>query len=433
MTDTYTVKDATNDIEFLLSLTKLFTSDEKGFWFDTGLDKRHLLKMDANDEGKEIVIFQDPLPKGDYYFFNPFAEGFGKKSPAVQLFYKTIRVAFNLNLTTSLQYMMSELLKHKQALVDDPDHKLNHIVGRMSSVPVDKKTTLFDVVDEKLLDEFESIILRTKDESIFVPYMHQQMLAKVVCDVLNDPTWDEKFGKDIRKKSLLAFKSALMGVLGIKDPSELEVFSSKYDPDLKTTARLHTTLTVYLKMYSRFNDILAHAFGVNGNVAVEHEVDLGTLQQVLDRSPMAYAIAKHMVQPVMPKSSPTSTNSVDTSKLQIGGGANRLNIGGSRFPGPEVIDEFGRRGTMRNQLAIAPQTGFSRFTPHVINDQPADPFAPATRPAGGDLFGRSNSIGFGNNGGGSNYFQSQPFGNAGQFGLNLTPPNNFNSPTSRFR
>lgn len=428
MTDTYSIKDVTRDLGFLLTLTKLFEMDEKGFWYDPGQEKRYVHKLDANDDGKEIAVFQDPLPKGDFYFFNPFAEGFGKKSPAVQLFYKTIRIAFNLNLRNAVLYVAKEILSSKET----EGKSLGHAIVRMSSVPVDKKTTVFDVIDEKMVEEFEKLFDRANDDIVFVPYMSQQMSAKVKVDVLTDDKWDEKFGKDIRKKALGAFRALVMGVLGIKDVSELETFTVKYDPDLKSSAKMHTTITVYLKLYTRFNDILADAFGVDGVPSERDEIDLGTLQEVIDRFPLAYAIAKHMVQPSLPKHTATDTTAVDTSKLSF---ANQQ--GGRRFPGPEMVDEMGRRvrpGSQQPTLQIGrpADTHHGRFAPHVIGEAKADPFAPAVRPANAGVGlaggGFSGPVSFSNTQSQGGYFGSQPSMGGFSAGLDLNPPSNFGSP-----
>jgi len=438
MTETYGTAQITSDLSFLLSLTKLFEADEKGYWYDPGADQRYTHIIDSTEKGKEIVIFQDPLPKGDHYVFNPYSEGFGKKSEAVQLFFKTVRIAFNLNLSTVLMYIVRQVIDHKEALAaDDNDHKLSHSAVRMTCLHVDKKLTLFDAIDEKTEEEFSKILERIAsnkdDDLIFVPYLNRQMTAKVMCDALTDPKWDEKFGKDIRKKSLLAFKTAIMGVLGIKDPSDLATFSVTYDPDLKTSARLWTTLTVYLKLYTKFNDVIPEAFAIDGVLAERESIDLGELQAVLDRSSFAYAIAKHMVQPVPPRKQLTDTSTVDTPTLNLSGG-NNLNVGGPKFR-PHVVDELGRRsqppisgGLVINRGA---DTG-GRFRPHVINDQAIDPMAPSLRPNSDSM--RGNGLGFNrpNTGMGGSYFGNNG-GGYSSGGLNLSPSSNFGSPQSTRR
>ena len=425
MVETYTIKNVTQDLGFLLSLTKIFEADEDHFWYDPGVKARFVHKLDANDTGKEIVLFQDPMPKGNYYFFNPFAEGFGKKSPAVQFYYKAIRIALNLNIRTALLYMAQAVLESKEAAEAKTEHTLSHVVVRMSSIPIDKRSTVYDVIDEKMLDEFEKLFDRTNDECIHVPYMTQQMTAKVMCDALTDDQWDEKFGKDIRKKSLAAFKAALSGVLGIADPQDLRQFTVKYDPDLKSSAKFHCIMSVYLKLYSRFNDVLADAFGVNGTPSEASEINLGELSSVIDRFPLAYAIAKHMVQPVLPNVGATDPGAADTSHLRLGmPGTTR------RFPGPEIIDDLGRKTRQGESLQIGRSADApKRFTPHILSDVKVDPFAPAIRPVNsggfntGSSFGNTTSGGmFGNQSGG--------FGTQGA-GLNLDPPSNFSSPFAR--
>lgn len=432
MSDTYTIKNVTADLGFLLSLTKIFGADGDGFWIDLATKERYVHRLDADDTGKEIVIFQDPMPKGDYYFFNPFAEGFGKKSPATQFYFKAIRVAFNLNLSTVMQYVARSIQEAKEAEKEKSEYSLSHMVVRMSSVPIDRKTTVYDVVDDKMIDEFEKLFERMEEECVYVPYLTAQMTAKVKCDALTDPQWDEKYGKDIRKKTLLAFKAVLQGVLGINKPEELSTFTVKYDPDLKTSAKFHTTMSVYLKLYSRFNDVLADAFAVDGKPSTRDEIDLGEFAATIERFPLAYAIAKHMVQAVLPKVSATDTTTSDTSRLQIGGNdSGSRNLGSKRFPGPEIIDDFGRRAPGNQSLTIGrPVESNSRFKQHVISDIPTDPFAPMTRPINSDAFGGSSMGNFGGTTGG--YF-GNPVGGlgGGGGGLNLAPSSNFGHPATK--
>lgn len=428
MADGYTIKDVTNDLGFLLSLTKVIGADEDGFFYDLGEGKRFVHHLDAGGEGKEVAIYQDPLPKGDYYFFNPFAEGFGRKSPAVQFYYRAIRVAFNMNLRYASLYIARVILESKAAVAAKEEYSLPSAVLRISSVPVDRRVSFYDVVDDKLIEEFERLFDRINDECIYVPYLNQQMTAKVMCDALTDSKWDEKYGKDIRKKSLAAFKVILMGALGISKPDELSSFSVKYDPDLKSSAKFHTTMSVYLKLYSRFNDVLADAFAVEGKPSTRDEINLGELAAVIERFPLAYAIAKHQVQPVIPKNGPTDLRSADTSRLRIGDGG----TSGSRFAGPEVIDSFGQRvrpGATTGLQIAQPSAGNRRFGPQVLNTAPADPFSPATRSAAGTS-PSFNTSGFGGSaqGSGSYFSGGSSFGSGG---MNLSPPSNFGSPGVR--
>lgn len=415
MSTKYTIKDTTQDLAFLLTLTNLFAADDKGFWIDTGTEERFKYAFEGNGEGKEIVLFQDPMPKGDFYYFNPFAEGFGRKSPAVNLFYKTIRINLNVNIRKVMLHVLEELLVSKE----NKDHQLDPAVLRMSTVPLDKKHTLFDVADEKMLDEFTKLLDRLEatetNGPVYVVYLTPQMTARVKCDALTDDKWEEKFGKDIRKKSIQAFRSLIMGVLGIKSPDELDGFTEKYDPSLKSSARLHTTMSVYLSLYSKFNDILPEG----------HEIDLGSLTEVIERFPLAYAIAKHMIQPTVPAKSATDITTSDTSKVAVNPLAQK------RFLQPEVVDNFGRRIDQTvTQPVFTPSGQVNKFKPHIVDNGPADPFSPI--PGGiaqptpspfnqpvQPMYGQTTSY-FGGT-------SMAPMGN----GLTLNPPSNFGSPGTR--
>ncbi len=423
MTDQYTIKDVTEDLSFLMTLTKIFDVDEDGFWCDKSTKERFVYKYDPAADGREIVMFQDNPPKGEYFFFNPFAEGFGKKSPATQLYLRTVRVAFNLNLRNAHLYVAEQALQTKV----DKTHKIDPNVAKMGSNIVEKRTTLIDVIDETMIKEFVKIWDRMNDECIFIPYLQQQMTAKVKIDALTDPKWDDKYGKDIRKKSLTAFKSLLMGVLGIKAPEEINQYFVKYDPQNKTSAMFYTTMSVYMNLYRQFNDILPESYATDEGPSERDAIDLGQLYDVIERFPQAYVIAKHMVQPSVTKTSVTDTRPADTSTLSFAPqGAKK------RFRGPEVIDDLGR--TIRQNTSLSfdnSRSSGGRFKAHVLPDIKSDPFSPYVQPQMDTPQWGASPSSFQGTGG---YFDSgnmgSTFGSAPS-GLNFNPPSNFGSPAMK--
>lgn len=417
MTEGYTIRDVTRDLGFLLTLTKLYVADEDNFWYDWAQKERFRYRIDANDELREIANYQDPLPKGNYHFFNPFADGFGPKSPAVLWYYKCIRAAFNLNVSQSIRYVMSSLLESKEAATNKTEYSLPSSVLRISSLQVDRKQTLYDVVDEKMLDEFEKISERTMAEGFHIPYSRPMMEAKVTNSALSDDKWDEKWGEGIRKKSLVAYKTILMGLLGITKPEDLSKFSEKYDPKTKSAAQFHTIMTVYLRLYSCFNDIIAEAWTENGEIAAHQEINLGELAAVIDRFPLAYAIAKHMAQPVLPKTAALDVKPVDTSKMSLSNGSQNAR----KFGGPQIVDEYGRTAAPQSLSLGLRNEKTSRFTPEIVEDRPFDPFAPAVAPAPSGF----RSVGYG-----TTYpQQGSYFGGGG--GLDVSPSAMFNTPGFR--
>lgn len=420
MSEQFSIKDITQDLSFLLTLTKLFEADEQGFWRDVGTRERYIHKLDSADEGKPIVIFQDPFPEGDFYFFNPYSEGFGKQSPSVALFFKLTRKALNLNIERSVLYVAEQVLLHKKMVEEKQDHRLGPTIIRMSSVAIDKKNTLIDVIDDTMLEEFEEIFEVLDGEFIFVPYMTAQMTSTVKIDILTEPAFEEKISKDIRKKSFAAFKALMMGILGIKSPEELSEFASKYDPKTKSSARLQTTLSVYLNLYMKFNDVLADAFNIDGEPRESEVIDLGHLQTVIERTPLAYAIAKHMIQPVIPRQSAVSTTTIDTRGVSSPGGGSGVSIIPDPFK-PEVVPNIGWGAS--NQ-----PTHRSPFEPEVVS--PGFNLPPA---AGSLPMSRGHGGMYGNPYGGYPGFPNQgiriPINAGGQ--INIVPPSNFDTPFTR--
>jgi hypothetical protein len=429
---TYTPKDITKDLSFLMSLTKIFSTDDKGYWFDTMKQERFVYAPDPNTDGKPIVLFQDPIPHGDHYLFNPFAEGFGPKSPAVQLYYRSIEAALNLNLSTILLYMVRTVSAYVEA-GGEGSATLSHSVQRMASGTLDGKTTLGELVDGKTEKEFDTILSRMNNEIVLVSYMRQMTTAKLLCQPLTSSGWAEKVGKGVRKKTLDAFKTALVGILGLPTATSLPDFDVKYNPNPKSAAEFSTKLSVYYQVYNRINDVLPEAYSsADGELSMESAVDLGEFGEVIERLPQAYAIAKHMVQPV--KVAPTSLQTADTSHLSGAVDA----AGNRRFTQtPQPVGGFGRQPFPQPAPQALSPTGARRFiTPGTPN--PADdPLSPAIRrnPGGFGMMGQPMG-GFGGPSfapGGFGGGFGTGFGGFQSGGFGAVPPSNFGMPNTQRR
>jgi hypothetical protein len=370
MTEGYKVQDVTADLVTMMKLTGAWEVDDEGYWHILRDDARYVHKIDNNDSGRQIVLFQDPMPRGDIHFFNPYGEGLGKKSEANTLFYTGIRTALNAHLCSVMEYVAREVHASKMATVEKSEYPLSLGVIRMSSVKFDKKSTLYDIIDETFLDELKTIRKRNGSDLVFVPYIPAQMTVKVSCPALMDTKWDELYGADIRKKSLLAFKALLMGVLGMKSPNDIEKFTVKYDPDAKTAARVWTTLNAYVRLYSAFNDVMAEAYGTDG-VPNEHmEINLDDIQSVIDRSHLAYAIAKHMTQPSFAPAAATNTAPADTSKVRF----DASNTGARRF---SAISSDPAQPAPGSKFSLTPLEPTPRRFQPISAVVAVDPFAPA--------------------------------------------------------
>ena len=313
MTVKYTIADVTKDLRIITRLIWLMDTDAEGFWTNRldGTRVKHVLE--EGEVGKEVILFQDPLPRGDYYYFNPFVEGLGKPGPAVKMFYAGERVTANSYLARIIRYIAAMTAEHKTALANKEEHKLSNSFVRIVSTMADKKNNVFDLLDAESIKEFDTILKRIDEEIVAFPYLRPTQTSKLTCSVLTDKGWDEKYGGGIRKKSLTAFKGVVMGILGISSPEELEKFSSKYTIDMKSAPNLQSNLTVLSLFYSAFADIIVEACQDNKTSAELLEIDLESLNGVIERLPFAYAIAKHMIQPALPKQSATDTSTINTT------------------------------------------------------------------------------------------------------------------------
>jgi len=407
-TKKYGIKDASNDLAFLMTLTGIFSVDDEGFWILNSSGERFKYDPDKGANGREIVNFQENMPKGDYYYFNPFAEGFGRKSDAVTLYYNNLKTTLNVRIGSVMVWAAEQIIASK----NNPDISIDPAALPISSVMIDRKTTIHDNLDDKSVEEIKKILTRSKYDLLSIQYLRETMTSKVKICPLTDETWDSKFTDGIRKKTVAAFKALLMGVLGISDASEAADFSVKYDPKIKTKGELYATLSSYLNICLRFADALSQIAKVDSE-----RVDLEELSQVIERLAPAYAVARHMIQPTIGSGDVSSLKAGDTTG--VGFGQTQV----SRFA-PTPVD---------GQPAIGGSFGFSgpqrsKFEPEVVAAAPGaygrpSYASPPAQPSFGSNFGGgfNNGSGFGQNPSGGFGFSnsgSSSFGNA--FGSPMT-------------
>lgn len=313
----YTMKDATNDLRDLLSLTKIYTADDEGRWIAVDNGEPFLYQADKRSDPKEVVLFQDPVPDGDFHFFNPFAESLEHLSPASSAFYQIIRLAMNLNFIAVLKHVAKSVVESNA----DTSIKLSPAVLRMANFQVDPKTSFAKYADQKFLDELETILknLGPKPEILFVPYTFQNMRSKLFMSIFTDD-FAEKFEKAVRKKSMTAFRMLVLSCLGVSSEADLaEKYTYQYSSSLGSNARLHSILTIYLRVYEAINDILPEATADEDGVPDQRSaIDLGRLNSIIERLPLANAFAKHVIMPTV--SSTTSVAPVNsTSTINTAG------------------------------------------------------------------------------------------------------------------
>jgi hypothetical protein len=387
MTDGYTIKDVTEDLKYLVSLTNVFEVDNEGYLTVANTSERAKPKLDGADSGSEIVLVQGTMPKGEYLTFNPFSEGLGRVgNPANNYYYQAIRVATNATMMVIFFHVARTILTAKKAAAAGEEFTISPAVVKMAGVQMAKRQTLYDVIDDEMIKEFKTLCDRIDDTFFFVPYDTRDMTARVTCSVLTDAEWDAKYaGKDVRKRSVAAFKALIMGVFGITAPDQLSKFSVKYSElNVRSAPRFHTTMSVYLKLYEVFNEVAVDAYTTDGTPPDTFVVDLGALNDVIERFPAAYNIAKHMMQTnTAPSVKAADTASSDTRGMRFqphGTGTMTPDGKPSRFKGPPVVGGFG----------VQPQPGFmmgqpqpqqnGRFRPHIVDNTPADPFSPSGTP-----------------------------------------------------
>ena len=423
----YTAQSVTADLTFILSsLTCVYTADAEGYWIGIDDKKRYEYAMDSSDQPKSIVLFQDPMPQGNYLFFNPFGEGAGRRSPAVQRFYTAARVAANYRLQLATIYMLETLLMTKKEADDGKTINLSSAVARASAVTVDKKTSLFDLVDDTFLKEVNLLFDRLGDKILEFPYRQHNQTAEVTSVPLKDEHFETKYGKDIRKKSLIGFKAAIQGVLGIVQVSDLDKLKVAYDPTEPSVPKFAALCRIYYLIYSRFNDILA-------DFSETRSVNLGMLEEVITRFPQAHAIAKHASQPVPTRTRPAATvQTVDTTGLNLG------SVVATPPPpkrqsaiGPEIV---GGGFSLAPAYTSQPTPPRNRVIGPEIVGGPVDPYRSHSAPTQSYGGGGGYNQGYDLSAGMQSSFGTQPSPYASSSGiLDLNAPSNWLTPATMQR
>jgi hypothetical protein len=381
----YTIKDVTSDLRKVLTLTGEVDADSDGFMVHR--DDRTQIKLvrsKKDDDSRAVVLFQDPLPKGDNFVFNPYSESMGSSSIPSNFFYKAARTNLSFTMMDTVIWLAKELLAHKKALEAKEEHRLSSAILRLTSVKLDgKRGQIIDAVDDEFINELKKITDAVGPELTHITYHNRQMRATAVVGCLSESTWDENYGRGIRKKSLQAFKALIMGLLGIKTPADLDTIEVRYDVDSGAAAKFTTIVTLYVKIYSGFAEVLA-------NVLI-HDLNLSDLMEVVDNMSNATRLAKHSSQPILPVASPKSTAPANTAHVTSPSGysapvvasygANRSNYSAPAVPGTTV-------GRYSAPMAAAshyqaPQAHYApAYAPPVNYGAPMYPHNPAFAPAG---------------------------------------------------
>ena len=318
---TNTIAMGEKAVRFLVSSCPTYAVDDSGFVINLARNppQRHVLKLDVKNTeevGKEIVIYQDPIPEGDYFLLNPYAEGMGLRAPPLTFLYDALALTCAHRVGIVIDSLIAMLiLSNKDGNKAIPESALRIV----SKHQVDGKA-LVDLVDDKMSAEISTILDALGTHYIVPAYVPAQMTAKLIVKCLSDPDFETSFGKTVRKKTVKVFLALTKGILDIDGPEDLSAFDTKYDPEMRVPPKMHTFLSTLLKVYLRFNDALEEAVA-----DPDARIDLGELSEVIEQIPLVFPLARGAVIPQGKKSS----RAVDPKPLSRGTSA-RDDILGTR-------------------------------------------------------------------------------------------------------
>ena len=280
-------------ISFLVKSCPTFDIDDAGFIINLARTppQRHVLKLDDRNKeeiGKEIVIYQDPIPNGDYFLLNPYAEGTGLRSPPLVFLYDALALTASHRVGIVMESLLTMLVQSKE---DGKDKQVlpESALRIVSKHRVDGKA-IVDLVDAKMVEEIRVILEALGSHYIVPAYVPAHMTSRLVVKCLTNPDFETSFGKTVRKKTVHVFLALTKGILDIDKPEDLTAFETKYDPDLRVPPKMHTFLSTLLKIYLRFNDALEE---VVADPAAR--INLGELSEIIEQIPLVFPIARNAV------------------------------------------------------------------------------------------------------------------------------------------
>ncbi len=298
-------QDTTDALRFFIEMSGVYTTDEEGFVVKkTG--ERISLPGPSGAAGKPVVLYQQPMPRGDFYVINPFAEGLGQNTPPQVFFYKLQRQALIARIRLAvLSPVKLAMIDKKLSVPEDSqfiDAKHTKTMLDMISGKTAAGKSIIDEIDDKIFVEIDKFLSSPaqNDHIVDILYLKRQMTSSLKSDVIEDDThFNASMG--IRKKSYQVAQAVLMNLLGVKTKRDLERFTSGTMD--KAPAKLSSWMTVLFNTYSKFNQVL------EDSIDMEWVVDLGTFKMHLENLPSYTGNAKWMLAVNAPTPSSESTPS----------------------------------------------------------------------------------------------------------------------------
>ena len=294
-------ESVTESLRFFIDTMLSFAVDDEGFVIKKSSGER--LEYGTDGAKKHMVLYQETIPRGDFYILNPYAEALGPQSPPQLFFYKFLRMGMNARVR------MLVLIALSQALISKGHTSIpNHIGIDLAEIPntpellsilsgnVAPKKPLIDEIDEKALDEiYRYTKTRAAADTMLDPVYKRTIPGTELCvKVIQDDDFLENI-PGMRKVSAKILRQLLMNILGLKKPADLAKFTSKALPGAPVKMSSH--LETFYKIYERINGALYDAMP-------EFAIDLGMMRNHLDNLAGYATNAKFMV---ISNTQPTAT------------------------------------------------------------------------------------------------------------------------------
>lgn len=302
--------DVTDSLVFFMGTTILYTVDPEFFVCRQKADGivRERIGAAGTDEGKELVLYQEVIPKGDYYVLNPYAEGLGDRTPPTTFFYSRMKLGVTARVRMLILAVIKCVLKDKGVeagtdlgieVVPQTKNILHIISGR-----TDGHKTIVDEIDAKTYKEVETFLGTPRMRDGLVSPEYRKVQAHSIIDValLKDESDDVP---GVRKKTVQVLKALLRNIFNLHKPDDWDAYTFKAVKGAPT--KMSSWMHVLYAIYEKINAAIEDTFP-------ELTVDLGTFRAHLENMPAYYGNAYCMI---IPNATPSAANSTTVPQANI--------------------------------------------------------------------------------------------------------------------
>lgn len=311
MTKSASTNEVTNALRFFVSLMISFDVDDQGYIIKKTTGER--LKYGPSDTvPKEMVLYQENLPRADLYIINPFSEGLGENSPPTLFFYKFLRISMIARVRMIMLAAVKLALESKNAVAGSADLGIpdnipqTGVMLNLVSGSIGKKS-LIDEIDAKMLSEIDTWAGTKSVVDTMIDPIYDRSIpgTRVQVSAISKETFLTST-PGMRKNTAKVIRQLLMNILQVREPADLVGLTRKRTEG--APVRLSSWLETLYAIYERINQALV-------DVYPEYSIDMGDFRTKLDELPEYSMNAKFMI--IANSNAPTTTTAATVAQTAV--------------------------------------------------------------------------------------------------------------------